>query len=277
MWVKEQSLREVNKMNKAVAKTAKTEVAALDMSMFQDDANKGMENLGQEDLALPFLKVLSGNDPILDENEEARKGDIYNTVTGVIYKGKSGIRVVPCAYQRRFLQWAPRGVGSGAPTNIYEPGQARPQTERDKDKNGDNKDYLTDGSGEYIEETHQHFVFVLNKDGSAETALISMKSTQLKKSRKWNSMMASRSMMGSNGAFTPPRFSHIYHLKTIGEENSFGSWHGWEMSVEGVITDGGIYTRAKAFAESIGAGDVVVKHTDDEAAANNVGKDEIPF
>ena len=92
-----------------------------------------------------------------------------------------------------------------------------------------------------------------------------MKSTQLKKSRKWNSMMASRSMQGQNGPFTPPRFSHIYHLKTVSEENSKGSWHGWEMSCEGVIEDGALYSRAKGFAESITAGDVVVKHTDDEA------------
>jgi len=63
--------------NKAVAKAGNTEVAVLDISMFEEDAGRGMENMGQDDLALPFLKVLSGNDPVLDENEEARKGDIY--------------------------------------------------------------------------------------------------------------------------------------------------------------------------------------------------------
>ena len=105
---------------------------------------------------------------------------------------------------------------------------------------------------------------LLNEEGGAETALIAMKSTQLKKSRKWNSMMAARQMMGKNGPFTPPRFSHVYLLKTIQEENSKGSWHGWEMSVEGPITDANLYVRAKMFAESILAGDVVVKHTDDD-------------
>jgi len=189
---------------KAVAKAGKNEVAAFDAAMFEADAGRGMENMGQEDLALPFLKVLSGNDPVLDENEEARKGDIYNTVTGALFKGKAGIRVVPCAYQRRFIQWAPRGSGSGAPVAIYEPSDERPKTERSPD---DNKDYVVGGDGDYIEETHQHFVVLLNEDGSHETALIAMKSTQLKKSRKWNSMMASRSMMGANGPFTPPRFS----------------------------------------------------------------------
>lgn len=254
---------------KAVAKAGKNEVAVFDAAMFEADAGRGMENMGQEDLALPFLKVLSGNDPVLDENEEARKGDIYNTVTGALFKGKAGIRVVPCAYQRRFIQWAPRGSGSGAPVAIYEPSDERPKTERSPD---DNKDYVVGGDGDYIEETHQHFVVLINEDGSHETALIAMKSTQLKKSRKWNSMMASRSMMGANGPFTPPRFSHIYNLKTVSEENSKGSWHGWEMSVEGPIEDAALYTRAKGFADSITAGDVVVKHTDDEA-----GGEDTPF
>lgn len=251
---------------KSVAKAGNNEVAVFDAAMFEADAGRGMENMGQEDLALPFLKVLSGNDPVLDENEEARKGDIYNTVTGALFKGKTGIRVVPCAYQRRFIQWAPRGSGSGAPVAIYEPSDERPKTERSSD---DNKDYVVGGDGDYIEETHQHFVVLINEDGSLETALIAMKSTQLKKSRKWNSMMASRSMMGANGPFTPPRFSHIYNLKTVSEENSKGSWHGWEMSVEGPIEDASLYSRAKGFADSITAGDVVVKHTDDEAGGSD--------
>jgi len=255
---------------KAVAAKKSTELAAFDPSMFEADAGQGMENMGQEDLALPFLKVLSGNDPILDENEVARKGDIYNTVTGAVYKGKDGISVIPCAYQRRFIQWAPRGSGNGAPTAIYEPGEVRPETQRSTE---DNKDYVADGSGEYIEETHQHFVILMGDDGAFETALIAMKSTQLKKSRKWNSIMASRSMQGANGPFTPPRFSHIYHLKTTQEENSKGSWHGWEMSCEGPIAEAGLYVRAKAFADSITTGDVVVKHTDDDGVS---GKKE-PF
>lgn len=255
--------------SKEVSVAEEHALAAFDPSMFEADAGAGMENMGQEDMALPFLKVLSGNDPVLDENEDARKGDIYNTVTGKLVKGKEGIRVIPCAYQRRFIQWAPRGSGSGAPVAIYEPTDARPKTERSPD---DNKEYVVGGEGDYIEETHQHFVIVLNDDGSAETALIAMKSTQLKKSRKWNSMMASRQMQGKNGPFTPPRFSHIYHLKTIQEENSKGSWHGWEVSLEAPISDVALYARAKQFSESILAGDVVVKHTDD-----GEGEGDLPF
>ena len=252
-------------MAKALKEKASTEVSTEVLSLFEDDAGSGLQDMGQEDLALPFLKVLSGNDPVLDDADtNARKGDIYNTVTGTVYAGAEGINVIPCAYQRRFICWAPRGEGSGAPQAIYEPGQEMPQTERSPD---DNKDYVVGGEGQYIEETHQHFVVVINEDGSAETALIAMKSTQLKKSRKWNSMMQSVQMMGANGPFNPPRYSHIYALKTVKEENSKGSWHGWEMSRVGPITDKGLYVKAKEFHDSISEGDVLVKHEQEEQKA----------
>ena len=235
-------------------------VQAFDPSIFEADAGKGMEGMGQEDLALPFLKILSGLDSLLDTHETARKGDLFNTVSGDVFKGSEGIKVIPCAYQRRFIQWSPRGTGSNAPVAIYDTTSARPKTQRSDD---DNKEYVVDGGGDYIEETHQHFVVILKEDGSAETALVAMKSTQLKKSRKWNSMIQSTTMVGKNGPFTPARFSHVYLIKTVSEENSKGSWHGWEMSRIGPVADAATYTRAKAFAESISAGDVVVKHADD--------------
>jgi len=234
--------------------------AIMDPNLFEADAGLGMENLGQEDLALPFLKILSGLDPLLDQNEDARKGDIYNTVSGQVYKGKDGIKVVPCAYQRKFIQWQPRGKGSGAPMNIFSATEKLPEVKRDPD---DNKDYVVGGEGDYIEETHQHFVVLVHPDGSAETALIAMKATQLKKSRKWNSMISSTVINGKNGPFQAPRCSHIYHLKTLSEENSKGSWHGWEMSREGPIQDANLYSQCKAFAQSVMEGDVVVKHQDD--------------
>ena len=63
-------------------------------------------------------------------------------------------------------------------------------------------------------------------------------------------------------------------MKTVQEENSKGSWHNWEMTREGPITDGAIYKRAKDFYESINSGDVVVKHQDDSAPTQS---DDVPF
>jgi hypothetical protein len=257
-------------MSSNVSKKKESNVVEFDASIFEADAGKGLENIGQEDLALPFIKILSGLDPVLDDLEEARKGDIYNTVSSQVYKGKEGIHVVPCSYQRRFIEWAPRGSGTGAPLNIFTPENELPKTERSSD---DNREYVVGGDGSYLEETHQHYVVILEADGSLSTALIAMKSTQLKKSRKWNSIIASRNLVGKNGPFTPPRYSHVYLLKTVSEENSKGSWHGWDISLVGQVEDMGLYGTAKGFAEAISTGGVEVKHQQDGSDR----KDNAPF
>lgn len=255
---------------KAVAEKQESEVMVFDASLFEEDAGGGTQGMGAEDLALPFLKVLSRQDPILDELDDAKAGDILNTVTGKVYKGKEGIRVIPCAYQKRFIEWAPRGSGSGAPINIYNTSAECPKTTRSSE---DNKEYVDGGNGSYIEATAQHYVIVLDDDGPS-TALIAMKSTQLKKSRKWNSMVMSRTMQGKNGPFTPASYSHVYKLTTLSEENSKGSWHGWEIALEGQVQDVGFYHMAKEFEKSINAGEVTVKHTDGEEER---GEENAPF
>jgi hypothetical protein len=255
-------------MANEVAEKGGSSVVEFDAAIFEQD--KMQETLGKEDLALPFLKVLSRQDPTLDDLPDAKPGDIYNTVTQEVYNGAEGVRVVPCAYERRFLEWVPRGQGTGAPVNIYSPDQERPETVRDPDTNRDN----VVGGESYIEETHQHYVLILEEDGSFSTALLAMKSTQLKKSRKWNSMIASRTMSGQNGPFTPPRYSHVYHLKTVAEENSKGSWHGWDISLQGQVDELHLYQTAKSFSETVSAGDVEVRHTTESGDGDG---DNAPF
>jgi hypothetical protein len=253
-------------------KMAKTELAVKQetalavMSDFEQDASSGFEGMGQEDFALPFLRLLTNTSPEVGEVEGAMPGMIYNTVTGELYDGKKGILVIPCAYVRQYIEWAPRGSGSGAPIAIYPAtSDVLSRTHREP---GDNKDYLDNGN--YIENTANHYVMVL-KDGIPEPALITMKSTQLKKSRKWNSMMMSVKLMGKNGPYTPPMYSHIYRLTTQAESNDKGKWFGWEVEKVGPIEDSASYLAAKAFAQQIGSGEVKVKHDSDvvEARGND--------
>jgi len=244
----------------------KQETALAVMSDFEQDASSGFEGMGQEDFALPFLRLLTNTSPEVGEVEGAMPGMIYNTVTGELYDGKKGILVIPCAYVRQYIEWAPRGSGSGAPIAIYPAtSDVLSRTHREP---GDNKDYLDNGN--YIENTANHYVMVL-KDGIPEPALITMKSTQLKKSRKWNSMMMSVKLMGKNGPYTPPMYSHIYRLTTQAESNDKGKWFGWEVEKVGPIEDSASYLAAKAFAQQIGSGEVKVKHDSDvvEARGND--------
>jgi hypothetical protein len=110
---------------------------------------------------------------------------------------------------------------------------------------------------------------IVSEQGVPEPALITMKSTQLKKSRKWNSMMQSVKVQGKNGLFTPPMYSQLYRLSSVAESNDKGKWYGWEVERTGSVESADIYNAAKAFAQSVGAGDVKVKHESETGAAGN--------
>jgi len=254
---------------KQEAQIAKRENAGpLATNVFEADAGEGIANIKQEDLALPFLKVLGQLSPEVNTRDAkhvkgAQPGMIINTVTSELYDGEKGIEVLPVYYKRQQIEWQDRGESKGAPVNIYDAGDSIPQTTRDKG----NKDRLANGN--YLENTVSHFVVLLGK--TPTTALISMKATQLKISRKWNSMMMGIKMQGKNGLFTPPTYSHIYKLKTVQQSNDKGTWFGWDVSKVGPITDKGIYEIAKGFSTNVAKGAVVAKHGESQP------KDEAPF
>ena len=236
--------------------------APLPANMFEDDAAKGLGAIGQEDLALPFLKILGQLSPEVNKRdgkyvEGAEPGMIYNSVSGELYDGVKGINVVPCFYKLEYIEWKDRGEGLGAPVAIYD-SSSDIMSKTKPDANY--KDRLPNGN--YIEKTASHFVIVAGD--SPSTALISMKSTQLKISRKWNSMMSGIKMKGANGMFTPASFSHIYKLKTTQMSNDKGTWFGWEVSKVGPVTDKGLYDQAKGFSDSISKGAVKAKHGEEK-------------
>ena len=237
---------------------------ALQTNLFEADANQGTQNISQEDLALPFLKILGQLSPEVNKRDGkyvqgAEPGKIINTVTNKLY---DTIEVIPVFYKRQYVEWADRGTSTGAPVMIHSAdSDIISQTTRGKDY----KDRLANGN--YLENTASHFVLV--KSSNPHTALISMKSTQLKVSRKWNSMMMGLKMQGKNGLFTPPTYSHIYNLRTVQMSNDKGTWFGWDVSKVGPVEQKDLYDMAKNFATSVGKGEIQAKHGTEETTKSN--------
>ena len=236
-------------------------LATFDM---EADAQQGAQNISQADLALPFLKILGQLSPEVNKRdgkyvEGAEPGKIINTVTNQLY---DSLQVIPCHYKRQYIEWQDRGTSTGAPVAIHEAdSDIISQTTRGKDY----KDRLANGN--YLENTASHFVLV--RGANPHTALISMKSTQLKVSRKWNSMMMGLKMQGKNGLFTPPTYSHIYKLSTVQMSNDKGTWFGWDVSKVGPVSDKSIYDMSKSFAESVGKGEIQAKHGSEETKTSS--------
>ena len=244
-------------MNQETNVQVKSE-AQLPAQTFEQDAGKGLGKLTQEDLALPFLKILGQLSPEVNKRDGkfvkgSEPGMIFNSVSGELYDGTKGISVIPCLYKLEYIEWKDRGEGSGAPVAIHSSASdIMSKTKMDANF----KDRLPNGN--YIEKTANHFGLITQP--TATTALISMKSTQLKISRKWNSMMASLKMKGKNGTFTPASFSHTYQLRTVQQSNDKGTWFGWEVQKIGPVSNTETYQQAKAFAENISKGNVQAKH-----------------
>ena len=241
-----------NSNEKQVA--VKQEAGLPSDALFEADAKLGFENIDQESLALPILKLLqngSGEAQKRNANyvEGAEPGMFFNTVTRKLYDGEKGIQVIPCHYRLEYQEWADFGTGSGRPENIY-PASSDILSKTTKDAMG--KDRLPNGN--YIQKTSQHFVIIT--DGkSAETALISMYSSQAKVSRKWNSMMMSITKNGKDGPYTPPPFSHYYKISSVENTGKGNQWYGYNIVKVGEVTDANVYKRAKTFYESCRRGD----------------------
>ena len=246
----------------------KQEAGALATNMFEADADKGSQNMGQDDLALPFLKVLGQLSPEVNKRdgkyvEGAEPGMILNSVTNEVFDGTKGVDVLPVFYERKYVEWADRGDSRGAPVAIHNAeSDIVSTTTRDKSF----KDRLPNGN--YLENTANHFVIVLGK--SPQSALLSMKATQLKVSRKWNSIMMGIKLQGQNGLFTPPTYSHIYNLKTVQMSNDKGTWFGWDVSKVKPIEDKSVYESAKSFAEKVGKGAVQAKPETQETTKRSI-------
>ena len=244
------------------------------MALFGNDTAKGFENMTQEDMALPFVRILGQLSPQVTEGDAkhidgAKPGMIYNTVTSDCFDGKVGIKVIPCYYKKDFPEWSDRGDGPGAPVAVHLPNSPVIQTgKRDGSK-------IRLPNGNYLEETASYYVLIQNKAGGMSPALITMKSTQLNVSKKWNSMMKTIQIADGKGGFAiPPMHGVVYNLASVLQKNDKGSWYGWSVTQDRIMgqEDKTLYLTAKDFNTSVAKGNVQTKADVEEKA-----KDSTPY
>ena len=106
----------MSKTSAVAVKASNTAVALA--TEFEEFAGVGMEEVGSEDLAVPFLRILAQLSPQVNKRDGAyvqgaEAGMVFNTVLNEAYSGEEGILVVPCFYNRRYVEWKPRAAGGG--------------------------------------------------------------------------------------------------------------------------------------------------------------------
>ena len=238
-------------------------LATLD---FEAHAGKGLENIDKSDLALPFLKLLqSGSYETKKKHakyvEGAEAGMFYNTVTKKLYSGEKGINVIPCFYKMTYPEWAPFDKSEGRPVHPDRGPEVMAQTT----KNG-TKDVLSNGNE--IIKTANHFVIIIGD--KPEKALMSLKTTQLKTSRGWNSLMDNEFIIqqGTGKSIPAPAFSRIYHIKSVENSGNF-TWHGMTVNLVKPVDNAEIFSMAVEFNSALQKSNVAAASVENNKVESN--------
>lgn len=248
----------------AVKEETNTALAVM-AADFAADAGLGMEGADKSSFAIPFLSILQGLSPQLETVDGAKPGLFINSITNEVFKE---VLVIPCAFQRRFLRWAPRSEGGGY-KGEYNPVDIETGKIGDVSTNAEGRLML---ENDELKDTRNHFVLMQTESGAWTGALLSLSSTQIKKSKRWMSLILGIEMRNAQGKpFNPPSFSHVYKLSAVKEENSKGSWWGLQVEKVEPVGDAELYAKAKAFHNSVSAGEVEVAppQADVEAAGSD--------
>jgi len=231
------------------------------VALFGDDLQQGFENMTQEDMALPYVRILGQLSAQVNESDGkyidgAKPGMIFNNVTQEIFDGKKGIKVVPCYYKKDYPEFSDKGDGN--PTKVATHLPNSPIIKTGKREGG--KIRLPNGN--YLEETAYYYVLMETKAGGMTPALITMKSSQLSVSKNWNSMMKTIQIAdGKGGNAIPPMHGVVYNLASAVQKNDKGSWYGWSITQDRIMAqqDKTLYLSAKDFNQSVAKGEVQTK------------------
>lgn len=252
--------------SKAVAAKEAQALAEYE-ELMQEDAGAGSQNIGASDLAIPFLVILQSGSPQCKRSEGAyiqgaEEGMFLNTVNGALYPGDEGVWVIPCGYEKYVVEWVPRTEGGGLVA------QHKPSDELTKSLRRDPETGRFIGpNGNHFVDTGYHYVIQVLGEGESPPltrAVIGLSSTQLKASRRWNSIIVDKVMERDGQKFTMPSFAYAYHMTSEAQSNARGAWMGWSLGGGGeddlVLRRYGrsTYLAAREFAELVKAGMVQV-------------------
>lgn len=272
--------------SKEVATTKKTGTAAATTKGGHNDAlpatipdmaqfsGAGMENTDRESFAIPFLAVIQKTSPQVDKDSDqyikgVEAGDLLLTSSNEVFKDEDGVDVVFCGYRRVFLRWAPIDEGGGFKGEIPVEEVA---VMRQKGKVVEEEGRLFADNGDIVADTRIHYVMVVREDGTFTPAVMSLKSTQIKKSKMLMTQIQSYvAKDGAGKSFTPPSFGHIFHAETLAESNDKGSWRGWKLTRKGFVEDAELFQAAIEFHKTVVNEGVKVNY-EAEAAVSGAGR-----
>jgi hypothetical protein len=260
----------------AVAKKKETAVSTDVMDDILEFAGEGAAYDSSE-MQIPFVRILQAMSPQLKKREAeyiegSEQGDMFNTVTKQHWTGEDGIIVIPCYQTTKYLEFTPRDQGGGFRGEIPATDAVLQRTERQGAK-----EMLPNGNE--LVKSDQHYCLIVEADGTYQPVVIDMKSSQLKVSRRWKTQIAMQKIKHpkTGAMITPPLFATQWKFTTIEESNDQGSWFNYQIEKVGLLESRDLMLEAKAFRDSVAAGEVKAAPEEGSSTASSSNSDDIPF
>jgi hypothetical protein len=244
---------------KAVTTRGATEASAAlteEMrNMMAADSGKGVST-AIEDNVVPLVYILQALSPQVQKKKEeyvegAEAGNIWFRGTKTAVSGDEGIPVVPCYFQKVWIEWLPNRGGFAA-RHDERPDDAvlKSDTENPKRK------FWARPNGNIVVETREHVVVVLDVFDAPTPFVVPMSGSGHSSSRNWMTLMGRKFIPETD--IKAPAYGYIYRMKTIFRTNDQGDWYMWEIVDENdeptVLTDPTVYRMARQIEHDFGKG-----------------------
>lgn len=225
-------------------------------------AGAGNESLTQTDLAIPFVRILQDLSPQTKKRDEAfvegaEAGMLYESVSQSVWPLEDGALMIPCHYQFMVNEWKKRTEGGGYIASHPDMVSAIENC-ADSDKHD-------------LVDTHQHAVLIRLPNGTWSEAIFPMKSSAIKASRQWNSLVNGKTSSfidedGNEQTYELPRFFGVWRFRTAEKSNDQGTFFvpktpELEANLEDMGPEGeALFNRAFAFYRQCVAGEAQVDY-----------------
>jgi len=209
------------------------------------DSNLGGK-ISLSDIAVPYLYILQGLSPQVNPDHAkyipgSTAGMLYLSNLERTFEGRNtGLVIVPCYYERLVTEWTPREQGGGLVAS-HDPnadivGLAKP--------NDRNQQILP--NGHQLIDTAYHYVLVQDPESKVwHQAIMPLKSTALKASRRMNSTISTTNIPGTDKR--APRFLFKWRLTTQKEQKDQNIWSSPKLEQLDMVT-ADVYRAAKDYA-----------------------------
>ena len=127
-----------------------------------------------------------------------------------------------------------------------------------------------------IVDTAEHFVLV-KKDKTFEPAVLTMTSSNLSVSRKWNTLLKMKKMNVKGQMVEPPSFLFMFELSTVNAENDLGSWYKYKIEEVGNVSSKDIFKQAEALSDSVSEGKVKASEPVETDTSSDEKETKTPF